>query len=72
MKINQIKTFILRTFYRVFFLFMRVLPLKNKVVASTMRGRKFSDNPRFIIEALHQMRPDLDIVWFSDDRWPQD
>ena len=62
---------ILLTFYRAFFLFMRMFPLKNKVVASTMRGRKYSDNPRFIIEALHQMRPDLDIVWFSDDKWPQ-
>lgn len=72
MKIFILKQTILRTLYRAFFLFMRVFPLKNKVVASTMRGRKYSDNPRFIIEALHQMRPDLDIVWFSDDRWPQD
>lgn len=71
MKINNLKTSILRAFYRAFFQFMRIFPLKNKVVASTMRGRKFSDNPRFIIEALHQMRPNLEIVWFSDNRWPQ-
>lgn len=71
-KIFFLKQFALSVFYRTFMLLMRLFPLKDKVVASTMRGRKFSDNPRFIIEALHQQRPDLDIVWFSDDRWPQD
>ena len=52
--------------YRVF----NLLPLRDKVVATAMRGRKYSDDPRFVIEELHRQRPDLDIVWFVDDRWP--
>lgn len=55
--------------YRVIFYIFRLLPVQNKVVATTMRGRKYSDNPRFIIEALHREHPELDIVWFVDERY---
>lgn len=55
--------------YKVVFAFFKLFPLKNKVVATTMRGRKFSDNPRFIIEALHELDPNIDIVWFVDERY---
>lgn len=47
--------------FRIF----RIFSIKrNKIVATTMRGRKFGDNPKYIVEKLHEMRPDLDIVWF--------
>ena len=56
--------------YKVIYWLFNLLPVqKNKVVATTMRGRKFSDSPRFIIERLHELNPDLDIVWFVDDRY---
>lgn len=58
--------------YKVVFFLFRLLPVRDKVVATTMRGRKYADNPRFIIEALHEINPNLDIVWFVDDRWPYD
>ena len=69
--LSSVKKIILIIVYRVLFFVTRFLPSQDKVVASTMRGRKFSDNPRFIIEELHRIRPDLKIVWFADDRWPQ-
>ena len=55
--------------YKVVFAILKLLPVKNKVVATTMRGRKFSDNPRYIIEALHEIDPNIDIVWFVDERY---
>ena len=58
--------------YRIIYYFFNLLPVKDKVVATTMRGRKFSDNPRFVLEELHKRRPDLDIVWFVDDRYKYD
>ena len=59
--------------YKIMYWLFNFLPVKrNKVVATTMRGRKFSDNPRFIIEKLHDLNPDLDIVWFVDDRYKYD
>lgn len=56
--------------YKVVYCFFNLLPVKNKVVATAMRGRKYSDDPRFVVEELHRQRPNLDIVWFVDDRWP--
>ena len=55
--------------YRIIYYLFNLLPVKDKVVATTMRGRKFSDNPRFVLEELHNRKPDLDIVWFVDDRY---
>lgn len=33
------------------------------VFFSSFKGKAYSDNPRFISEVLHAIRPDLDIVW---------
>ena len=44
----------------------RWLPLQNKVVATNFRGRRYGDNPKFIVEALHAIAPDVDIVWLQD------
>ena len=35
----------------------------NKVVFSSYEGKDYSDNPRYISEKLHEMKPDSDIVW---------
>ena len=58
--------------YKIIYWLFNFLPVKDKIVATTMRGRKYSDNPRFIIEKLHELHPDLDIVWFVDDRYDYD
>lgn len=39
----------------------------NMVVFSSFDYRSYSDNPRYISEALHEMRPETDIVWLFKD-----
>lgn len=38
---------------------------KNKIVATAARGRKYADNPRFIVEELLERNLGLDIVWLK-------
>ena len=55
----------------VLFYLLRIFPVqKNKVVACVSSGRRYDDNQRFIIEELHRLRPDADIVWIQDKRYP--
>lgn len=35
----------------------------KKVFFSSFKGKVYGDSPRFISEALHALRPDLEIVW---------
>ena len=35
----------------------------RRVFFSSFKGKAYSDSPRFISEALHELRPDLEIVW---------
>lgn len=46
--------------------FFRLLPKKNKVVATAFQGRKYGDNPQYIIEKLHEINPSAEIVWLVD------
>ena len=39
----------------------------NKVVFSSFLGSAYNDNPRYISEMLHSMRPGTDIVWLYRD-----
>lgn len=52
----------------LYYLF-RLLPLQNKVVASSFRGKKYLDNPKYIIEGLYKMNLDLDIVWIKNKEY---
>lgn len=36
---------------------------KKTVLFTSFKGRAYSDSPRYISEALHALRPDVDIVW---------
>lgn len=36
---------------------------KKTVMFTSFKGRAYSDSPRYISEALHALRPDVDIVW---------
>ncbi len=47
----------------------RLMPLKNKVIASSFNGKKYGDNSQYIIEELHRIHPDLDFVWAKDDEY---
>ena len=35
----------------------------KKVFFSSFKGKAYSDSPRYISEALHTLRPDIEIVW---------
>ena len=39
----------------------------NLAVFSSYQGRAYNDNPRYISEALHALRPQTDIVWLFKD-----
>ena len=48
------------------FLLCRLFPIqKNKIVATTMRGRKYGDNPQFIVEYLYTRNSQIDVVWLT-------
>ena len=50
----------------ILFRFYGFLPIqKNKIVATTMRGRRYGDNPQFIVECLHAKNPQIDVVWLT-------
>ena len=58
-------------------LFMRFIQKRRgidpvKVVFSSFQGRSYSDNPRYISERLHELRPDCDIVWLFDSDFIDD
>lgn len=69
---KDIKGAIYKQINKLFFYFFRLYPLQNKVVATTMRGRKYADNPRYIIEQLHENNPDIDIVWMKESSYDYD
>lgn len=52
------------------FYLLRVFPVKkNKVLACVSNGKKYDDNQKCIMEALHKIIPDLDIVWVKDSKY---
>lgn len=54
---------------RGLFSFFCLFPLQNKIIATTMRGRKYGDNPQFIFEKIHNLRPEFDLVWLVNDEY---
>ena len=54
----------------VLFYLLRVFPIKkNKVLACVSIGRRYDDNQKFIMEELHKLCPDVDIVWVKDPKY---
>ena len=52
------------------FYLLRIFPIKkNKVLACVSGGRRYDDNQKFIMEELHKIIPDLDVVWVKDPRY---
>lgn len=47
----------------------RLLPIKgNKIAFVSFGGKGFGGNPKAIALALHEKRPDLDLVWLTSER----
>jgi CDP-glycerol glycerophosphotransferase len=54
----------------VLFYLLRVFPIKkNKVLACVSIGRRYDDNQKFIMEELHKLCPDAEIVWVKDPKY---
>ena len=52
----------------LFYVF-RLFPLQNKIVVSSYRGKTYSDNPRYILEAIHKINPSLKFYWQKDPKF---
>lgn len=52
------------------FYLLRVFPIKkNKVIVCVSAGRRYDDNQKYIIDELHKLCPDADIVWVKDPQY---
>ena len=52
------------------FYLLRIFPIKkNKVLACVSAGRRYDDNQKYIMEELHKLCPDIDVVWVKDPRY---
>ena len=52
------------------FYLLRIFPIKkNKVLACVSGGRRYDDNQKYIMEELHKLIPDLDIVWVKEPKY---
>ena len=54
------------------YFFCKLLPLQDKIVASTFWGRKYGDNTQFILEELHRLNPGVKIVWIRNFKYKYD
>lgn len=54
---------VLKSFIDCFF---SLLPLQNKVVATAFQGKKYGDNPAYIVEAIHHCKPGVQLIWLKD------
>jgi len=48
----------------ILFYLLRIFPIKkNKVIATAFGGIRYGDNQKPMLEALHEMCPEVDIIW---------
>ena len=58
---------ILRVLRRMMWYACRLLPIKkNKIVFVSYYGRGYSDNPKYVAEALRKSGKDMEYVWITD------
>ena len=58
-----------RLFRRLFWIICRAFPVKNnKIVFQSYYGRGYSDNPKYLAEALRKSGKALDFVWVTNGR----
>ena len=54
----------------ILFYMLRVFPIKkNKVIVEVSGGQCYDDNQKYIIEELHKLCPDINVVWIKDPRY---
>ncbi len=52
---------------RSFMALCGVFPLRNRAVFTSFSGKAYSDNPRTISEALHELSPETQIIWLFNN-----
>ena len=52
-------------------LFFRLAPIKKTCIVFTSFDGHYSDSPRFISEAMHELAPDIDIIWLTEKRYAE-
>lgn len=57
---NQIALCLLTVVYKFFCIF----PLQDKVIGTSFYGKKYENNPRFVMEALEKNFPQIKKVWY--------
>ncbi len=52
---------------------MRIFPIKqNKIVCCNMKGKRYGDNPKYVIDEIIRQKLDYDIVWLMKDEYDAD
>ena len=52
------------------FYLLRIFPIKkNKVVVSIYGGRRYDDNQKYMMDELHKLCPEADIVWVKHPKY---
>ena len=59
MSVSAVKNFVFKIMYRTAMLF----PVQKKVFFSSFSGKRYGDSPKYISEKLHELYPDVQIVW---------
>ena len=54
--------------YKILGILFNLFPIDTKkVVVSNFWGKGYNDNPKYVIEKLHKMYPEIKIVWLLKD-----
>lgn len=54
-------------------LVMRIFPIKkNKIVCCNMKGKRYGDNPKYIVDEIIRQKLDYEIIWLMKDEFDAD
>lgn len=54
-------------------LIMRIFPIQeNKIVCCSMKGRRYGDNPKYIVDEIRRQKLDYEIVWLMRPEYIED
>lgn len=52
------------------FLIMRIFPIKrNKIVCCNMKGKRYGDNPKYIVDELMKQHPEYEVIWLIKPKY---
>lgn len=57
-----------RVTFLLMYIIFRPFPLKNRVIASSFSGRRYGGNPKYIIEQIHKLNPEWELIWIKNNK----